>query len=256
MTEETSQKAVETNEAVAAGIASVVTAGFTSKFGVAGTLIGTALTAMFITIISTILKAQLMKASQTIAGLPAMMQESLPTQHISIPGNRGPEPEPEPAAQPKKATGGWLHSMCWRLRTITIFLKDLPSAQRRKVLLAGILAGLVATLIGLGTITGIEFAGGKTLSCIVWSCSVSAEESSASGQPLSILGGFAYTETSANPPFDEKQQGTSGGGQQAPEDQQPSEGSPAQKDDATPRQPSEVPGKEEPQPNAGDKANR
>lgn len=212
MTEEKSQKVVETNETVAAGIASVVTAGFTSKLGVAGTLAGTVLTATLITIISAILKAQSVKASRTIADLPTTMQARLPTQQFPIPATQSPEPELEPAAQLEKATGGRPRSLRSRLRTIPRFLKNLPSAQRRKVLRAGILAGLVAVVIGLGTITGIEFAGGKTLSCIVWGCPLSAEESGASGQPLSILGGFAYTETSANPPFDEKQQGAPRGG--------------------------------------------
>ena len=50
-----SAKRVEMNKAFAAGIASVVVAVFTSKLGVAGTLIGTALTAMAITLISAIL---------------------------------------------------------------------------------------------------------------------------------------------------------------------------------------------------------
>src|SRR5215217_7017180 len=84
MTEaEKSQKVVETYKAVAAGIASVVTAVFTSKLGVAGTLIGTALTAILITLLSAALKAQLEKASNTISGracapCPASSRNSRP----------------------------------------------------------------------------------------------------------------------------------------------------------------------------------
>jgi hypothetical protein len=49
------------------------------------------------------------------------------------------------------------------------FLRELPSLQRPRVRLAGLLAGLVATVIGLGTVTGIELIGGKTLSSMIWS---------------------------------------------------------------------------------------
>jgi hypothetical protein len=54
--EEKSQKVVETYKAVAAGIASVLAAVFTSRLGVAGTLIGTAITAVLITLTSALLK--------------------------------------------------------------------------------------------------------------------------------------------------------------------------------------------------------
>jgi hypothetical protein len=54
-----SQTYVETHKAVAAGVASVIAAVFASRFGVAGTLIGTALTAVVITLGSAIFKAQL-----------------------------------------------------------------------------------------------------------------------------------------------------------------------------------------------------
>src|SRR5215204_5240634 len=102
--EQKSQKVVKTYKAVAAGIASVVTAVFTSKLGVAGTLIGTALTAILITLISAALKAQLEKASNTISGLPGAVQGRLSTQQLRIPGKPNPEPNPEPTARPE-ATG-------------------------------------------------------------------------------------------------------------------------------------------------------
>ncbi len=61
------------------------------------------------------------------------------------------------------------------------------------MLLAGLLAGLMATVIGLGTVTGIELVGGKTLSCLVWSCTDdSTSEESSSSSSLSIFGGRSY----------------------------------------------------------------
>jgi len=201
--EQKSQKVVETYKAVAAGIASVVTAVFTSKLGVAGTLIGTALTATLITLISAALKVQLMKASDTISGLPSAVQGRASTQQLRIPGRPNPEPNPVLAAGPK-AAGGRRSGLGSRLRALPGFLRELPAVQRRKMLLAGVLAGLVATVIGLSTVTGIELAGGNTLSCLVWTCAedetASAKSSGHSG--LSILGGRSLSSTQGTPSVD------------------------------------------------------
>ena len=203
MEEGKSQKIVETYKAVAAGIASVLAAVFTSKLGVAGTLIGTALTATLITLGSAVLKVQLIKASETVSGIPSAVQGRLSTQQIRIPGKPNAEPNPEPAAQLKEEGGGKrsrsllsrLRAIPARLRALPGFFRELPSVQRRKVLVAGLLAGLVATVIGLSGVTGIELAGGNTLSCLVWTCpedeTDSAQSSGRSG--LSIFGGRSAT---------------------------------------------------------------
>ncbi len=242
MAKEKSQTFVETNKAVAAGLASVVVALFTSKLGVAGTLIGTALTATLITLISAVLKAQMEKASQVIVSLPSTVQGDLSTQQIRIPGKQGPEPHPKPEAG-ERSPGLWS-----RLRALPGFLRDLPPAQRSKVLLAGVLAGLVATVIGLVSVTGIEFAGGKTLSCMVWSCDESAEATGRSGPSLSILGGSSYTETSIDP--SEEQQRVPIENQQAPQEQPARPGV----NGGTPQQPEETPQvKDQVQPGEGGK---
>ena len=185
------QTYVETHKAVAAGVASVIAAVFTSKLGVAGTLIGTAVTAVVITLGSAIFKAQLMKASHRIAGLPETVRGRLSTQQIRIPGKPNAEPNPEPAAKPEatdKRSG-----LLSRLRAVPGFLRELPSAQRRRVLLAGLLAGLMATVVGLGAVTGIELVGGKPLSCLVWSCPDDSDSEESSTSPgLSIFGGRSY----------------------------------------------------------------
>ncbi len=252
---EKSQKLVETNKAVAAGIASVITAVFTSKLGVAGTMIGTALAATMITLTSAILKAQLEKASNTIVGLPGAVQGRLSTQQIRIPGKPSAEPNPEPAAQleaeeGRKKSPGLLS----RLRAVPGFFKELPSVQRRKILIAGLLAGLVATMIGLIAVTGIEIVGGNTLSCLVWTCpedDTASGESSSRGSGLSILGGRSFsstqgTDTQGIPPVDDpsgKQQFAPEEGQQAPQQRQP-DGQPAQPgvdEEVLQQQPGEAP---------------
>jgi hypothetical protein len=224
-----SQTYVETHKAVAAGIASVIAAVFTSRLGVAGTLIGTAVTAIVITLGSAIFKAQLMKASHRISGLPETVRGRLSTQQIRIPGKPNAEPNPEPAARPEAETIEKRPGLLSRLRAVPGFLRDLPSAQRRRVLLAGLLAGLLAAVIGLGTVTGIELVGGKNLSCMVWSCPDDSEsEGSSSSSGLSIFGGRSYgssTDT-RNVPSGE-QQVAPGNQQQVPA--QPN-GQPAQPD--------------------------
>jgi hypothetical protein len=272
--ENKSQKVVETYKAVAAGIASVLAAVFTSKLGVAGTLIGTALTATLITLVSAVLKVQLMKASDTVSGLPSAVQGRLSTQQIRIPGKPNAEPNPEPAAQLEEEGGGRkrspgllsrLRAIPARLRALPGFFRELPSVQRRKVLIAGLLAGLVATVIGLSGVTGIELAGGNTLSCLVWSCpedeTESANPSGRSG--LSIFGGSSATGTgtgiqekngvppgipSSQDPF-EKQPGAPESDAQTPQQQQQQPaGQPAQPGDgedadyeAAPQRPGESP---------------
>jgi hypothetical protein len=243
-----SQTFVETHKAVAAGIASVIAALFTSKLGVAGTLIGTALTAVVITLGSAIFKAQLMKASHRIAGLPDTVRGRLSTQQVRIPGKPNAEPNPEPAAKPEEAAERRPRLLS-RLRAMPSFLRELPSAQRRRVLLAGLLAGLVATVIGLVAVTGIELAGGNTLSCLVWSCPEDADsEVSSRSSGLSIFGGYSYGSSTDTRSVPSGEQPVAPGNQQLPGQPAQPGGGAGQPDgaprDADPAQP----GAEEPAP--------
>jgi hypothetical protein len=124
--EEKSQKVVESYKAVAAGLASVLAAVFTSSLGVAGTLIGTAVTAVLITLGSALFKVQLMKATNKVSGLPDTVRGRLSTQQIRIPGKPNAEPNPEPAAQPEAADSRSL-GLLSRLGAMPGFLRDLPS---------------------------------------------------------------------------------------------------------------------------------
>jgi len=214
--EEKSQKVVETYKAVAAGIASVLAAVFTSRLGVAGTLIGTAMAAVLITLGSALFKVQLMKATNKISGLPDTVRGRLSTQQIRIPGRPNAEPNPEPAAEPE-AADNQSPGLLARLRAMPGFLRDIPSNQRRKMLVAGLLAGLVATAIGLAGVTGIELAGGKSLSCLVWSsCSDDESEGLSRGSGLSILGGYSGTGATPSGDPSKVQPSAPGSSQQAP----------------------------------------
>src|SRR5919107_4162136 len=218
--EEKSQKVVESYKAVAAGLASVLAAVFTSSLGVAGTLIGTAVTAVLITLGSALFKVQLMKATDKISGLPDTVRGRLSTQQIRIPGKPNAEPNPEPTAKPEAADNR-SPGLLSRLRAVPDFLRDLPSNQRRKMLVAGLLAGLLATAIGLAGVTGIELAGGKTLSCMVWSSCSDDDESGGSSRSsgLSILGGYSDSGTRITLPEDpsKEQPSAPGSNQQTPQ---------------------------------------
>lgn len=246
--EEKSQKVVETYKAVAAGIASVLAAVFTSRLGVAGTLIGTAMAAVLITLGSALFKVQLMKATNKISGLPDTVRGRLSTQQIRMPGRPNAEPNPEPAAEPEAADNR-SPGLLARLRALPGFLRDLPSNQRRKMIVAGLLAGLVATAIGLVGVTGIELVGGKPLSCLVWSSCSDDDESGGSsrGSSLSIFGGYSGTGTTPSGDPSKGQPSAPGSGQQAPkgpngEPAQPGAGGTPSQPGGTLQQPGE-PGK-------------
>ena len=141
----------------------MIAAVFTYRLGVAGTLIGMELTAVVITLSSAIFKAQLMKASHHLASLRKRCGPVLRT------ADSHPQ-QSEHRTEPGAVHARQGHGRLSRLRAMPGFLRELPPPQRPRVLLAGLLAGLLATVIGLGTVTGIELIGGKTLSSKVWSC--------------------------------------------------------------------------------------
>ena len=250
MTEQRQQSAklVETNKALAAGLASVVTAVFTSKLGVAGTLIGTALTAITITLVSAILKAQIERAQTKLSGLPSTVRGRLSTQQVRSPGgsNADPNPEPPPPPEPR---GGRFASFVERLRSMPSFLKGLSPAARRRILLSGVLAGIVATVIGLSIISFTEAVAGKPISSLVGTQRGSAGETGPRTSVGSLFGGSRSTDPQDGSQQSAPQDAPAGGGQfqrdnpaQQPGGVQYQEEDPAQQ----PADPAQEPGQEQP----------
>jgi hypothetical protein len=130
------------------------------------------------------------------------------------------------------------------------------------MLVAGLLAGLVATAIGLAGVTGIELAGGKTLSCLVWSsCSDDESGDSSRRSGFSILGGYSGTGATTSGDPSKVQPSAPGSDQQAPQEPgggpaQPGAGGTPSQPGGTPQQPGE-PGKgtNPAQPGAGSDGN-
>lgn len=207
-----SAKLVEMNKAVAAGLAAVITAIFTSKLGVAGTLIGTAITAMTITLGAAILKAQIERTQSKLSGLPTAVRGRLSTQQVRMPGRRGAEPNPEPPPPPEPR-GGRSASFLERVRALPGFLKGLSPAARRRILLSGALAGLVATAIALIIITFTEAVAGEPISSLVGPQRESAAEAGSRTSVGSLFGGSQGTDPQNAPGQYAPQDTPAGGGQ-------------------------------------------
>jgi hypothetical protein len=170
---------------VAGGAAAPLGALLTSHFGVAGTMLGLALSAVIVTTISDILKAYFKRAPGAVK---------------NIPGSLG--------------TGFSLKNFRRMVTAPFSWFLSLGPSRRRAMLLSGLLAGVVAFLIGTGVVTALEVGVGENLSCWVWNeCpttdSSSAEEASNTRTLPSILGGGQSLVSSSNTP-QEGQQPTAG----------------------------------------------
>lgn len=145
----------------AIGVASP-TAGFlTSGFGVAGTLVGMALTAVIVTAVADVLKVYLARAPSAVTKIPKSLRES----------------------RWRNALGRlWLaFKALGRIRLAFSSFRSLPAARRRSILIGSAVTSVVAFLIGISIVTGVELSVGKSLSCWVWSECPVAEASTADG---------------------------------------------------------------------------
>ncbi len=156
---------------LAVGIASPAASVLTSHFGVAGTLLGLVVSAMFVTAAADFLKVYLARVPSAVTTIPGGLKKKSLFQRaferIKVPFSK---------------------------------FGSLPRPQRRSILLRSVVAAGVSILVGLIIITGLEFGVGKSLSCWVWDeCPTeSAAEGSgtvggASSTLPSILGGGQST---------------------------------------------------------------
>ena len=151
---------------LAVGVASPAAAAITARFGVAGTLIGLALSAVFITAAVDFLKVYLARVPGAVTTIPGGFRKRSP-----------------------------LRNVFERIRRPFSKFASLPRTRRRSVLIGSVAAAVISFVVGLIVITGLELGVGKSLSCWVWE-ECSTEESSADGSGTarastlpSILGG-------------------------------------------------------------------
>ncbi len=217
---EKKQSIVAPAAVIAAGLASATAAVVTSTFGVAGTIIGAALTAMIINGGSAIYRVYIESASSRIRELPGTVGiRSADRWNADLTSEAHPPPEqPEPQ-----------RNFLSRFRAALSWFPSLPRFRRRSILIGALAAGVASFLLSMGAVTGLELGVGKSLSCWVWDecptgSSADGDRASRSTRP-SIFGGQS-TSSSTTPkvePSDPKQQ-------PVPD---------------TPESPSQVPGSEE-----------
>ncbi len=222
MSAQNSDPIVSPHQVVAAGAASAGAAGVTSSFGVAGTLIGAAVTAMIITGGSAILKAYLENATGSVKKMPDVFRSR---------ANRRKAGRTPQAPSTLPDNPGLRDNFMGRLRASLGWFSRLPSTRRRSILVKGLIAALVAFVIGMGVVTATEKGLlGNTFACGFWG------ECSGGATP-----GYNGAATSTSGGVSTFGQITGGGG--ASEEQSPSavdeQGIPSEQD--TPSQGAETP---------------
>jgi hypothetical protein len=181
---------------LAVGIVSPAAAAITSRFGIAGTLVGLVLSSVFITAGVDLLKVYLARVPGAVTTIPGGLR--------------------------KKSA---LRNVFERIRRPFSKVASLPRTRRRSLLKGSLVAAGISCIVGLILITVLEVGVGKSLSCWVWDdCSAaeaSADGSSSSAQASTlptILGGTQSASSSmpqeevvVNPPNPKPQTGSSAG---------------------------------------------
>jgi hypothetical protein len=143
---------------MAAGFAAAAAAFVTSRFGVAGTLLGAALTAMIITGGSAVLKAYLETVTGNVRKVPGKLRERRE--------QRKAESYEEPQTLPGRPD--LRDNFAGRMRAALGWFSHLPPLTRRSILVKGLIAAAAAFVIGMGAVWAVERGIGNSLSCGIW----------------------------------------------------------------------------------------
>lgn len=166
MDEQQKQTILDLPKVIAVGIASPTATVLTSRFGVAGTLLGLALSAVLITVATDFLKVYLARVPGTVTRIPGGFRNKSSFRNILE-----------------------------RMRLPFSKFSSLPPARRRSILKGSVIAGGLSFLVGLIIVTGLELGVGKSLSCWVWDECPTTESSASdtrtaeASTPPSIFGG-------------------------------------------------------------------
>jgi hypothetical protein len=149
---------VSGHHVLSAGFAAATAAFVTSRFGVAGTLLGAALTAMIITGGSAILKAYLQSVTGNARKVPRKLRERRDRRKAG----RSAEPDTMPGRPDLR------DNFAGRMRAALDWFSHLPSLTRRSILVRGLITAVVAFVIGMGAVYTVERGIGNSLSCGIW----------------------------------------------------------------------------------------
>jgi hypothetical protein len=150
---------VSGHHVLSAGFAAAMAAFVTSRFGMTGTLLGAALTAMIITGGSAILKAYLESVTSNVRRAP----NKLRTNANRLKARRYAEPATLPERPDLR------DNIVGRMRAALDWFSHLPPLMRRSILIKGLIAAAVAFVIGMGAVYAVEKGIGNSLSCGLWS---------------------------------------------------------------------------------------
>jgi len=149
---------VSGHQVLSAGFAAATAAFVTSRFGVAGTLLGASLTAMIITGGSAILKAYL----ESVTGNVRLVPDKLRTRASRRKAMRYAEPDTLPERPDLR------DNFAGRMRAALDWFSHLPPLSRRSILIKGLIAAAIAFVIGMGAVYAVEKGIGNSLSCGLW----------------------------------------------------------------------------------------
>ena len=159
MSEAARQPIVSGSQVLAAGLASATAAIVTSRFGVAGTLLGAAVTSMIITGGSAVLRSYLENVTGTVRKVPHKMRAK---------ANRAQAGRADaPATIPGRPD--LRENFMGRMRAAMGWFSHLPTLRRRSIMVKGFMAAAIAFVIGMGAVYAVESGIGNSLSCGLWS---------------------------------------------------------------------------------------
>ena len=156
MDEQKKQTIFDAPKVIAIGIASPAATLLTSRFGIAGTLLGLALSAMILTAVADFLKVYLARTSHAA--------HAAATAATRVPGAlKAPRVFPPSYLFRRKGRTGTKASYRG-------FSSPPGGRWRRWSLLVGrsVVAAGISFLLGLGAVTALEHSAGKSLTCWVW----------------------------------------------------------------------------------------
>ena len=151
---------VSGSQVFAAGLASTTAAFVTSKFGVAGTILGAALTTMIITGGAAILNAYLQSVKGSVRKVPHKLRARRERRKAAR--------YAEPPTETLPGRPDLRDNFMGRVRAAVGWFSHLPLPARRSIVVKGLIAAAVAFVISMGAIYALERGIGNNLSCGLW----------------------------------------------------------------------------------------
>jgi hypothetical protein len=148
------------SQVFAAGLASTTAAFVTSKFGVAGTILGAALTTMIITGGAAILNAYLQSVTGSVRKVPHKLRARRERRKAAR--------YAEPPTETLPGRPDLRDNFMGRVRAAVGWFSHLPLPARRSIVVKGLIAAAVAFVISMGAIYALERGIGNSLSCGLW----------------------------------------------------------------------------------------